>query len=109
MDRKKLPEQCFRPIAKRTTVYLPAKFKLQKPTLEINDKLHLLSNLLSKDTGNICPDFIFDAFKPIRKTDQHLISYQIILQDNHRLALGKIPQQTGLSVSKLIEYCFYND
>lgn len=67
MDRKKLPEQ------------------LQKPTLEINDKLHLLCSLLSKDTGNICPDFIFDAFKPILKTDQHLKSYQIILQDNHRL------------------------
>lgn len=109
MDRKKLPEQRFRPIAKRTTIYLPAKIKLQKPTLEINDKLHILNSLLYEDTGTICPNLIFNAFKPILKTDQHLKSYQIILQDNHRLALGKFRQQTGLSVSKLVEYCFYTD
>lgn len=38
MNRKSLPEQALRAIAKRTTIYLPSKFKLNKPTQEINEE-----------------------------------------------------------------------
>lgn len=106
MQRKTLPEQRFKPLAKRTTIYLPDKFKLQKPTLEINEQLYLLNTLFPANTDTICPEYIFNTFKIIRKTDQYFKSYQIILQDNHRLTLAKIRQQTGLTVSKLVEYCF---
>lgn len=104
MDRKTLVEQRFKPIAKRSTIYLSAIFKLQKPTSEINEKLNLLNTLILEDTGTICPTFIFlIPLKHFAKRN-YFKSYQIILQDNHRLIFAKIRQQTGLTVSK--QYCF---
>ncbi|WP_153722645.1 hypothetical protein [Sporosarcina cascadiensis] len=42
MDRNAAVELPLRPIAKRTTVYLPASIKISKPTAEINEKLDKL-------------------------------------------------------------------
>ena len=106
MNRKSLPEQPLRSVAKRTTVYLPAKINLQKPTFEINEKLNFLSSLFSDNTEVVRPDVIFATFLPLLDRKEELKSYQIIIKDNHRNTFAEIRRQTGLTISMLAEYCF---
>ena len=106
MNRKALPKQPTKAIAKRTTIYLPENIKLQNPTSEINEKLHHLKALFTNGPDSICNEFIFDTFKLFNSKEQPVKSYQIVIQENHRYTLASIRQQTGLTVSKLVEYCF---
>lgn len=106
MSRKSLPEQSLRAIAKRTTIYLPATFKLDKPTDEINEKLNLLNNLFFNGNSMVSIDYIFATFNSLIENKGDKKSYQILINDNHRLTLAILRQQTGLTISKLTEYCF---
>ena len=106
MNRKSLPEQPLRSVAKRTTVYLPTKFTLQKPTFEINEKLNFLGSLFNDNTEVVRPNDIFATFLPLLDRNEELKSYQIIIKDNHRNTLAEIRRQTGLAISLLTEYCF---
>lgn len=106
MNRKSLPEQPIRSIAKRTTVYLPATFSLQKPTFEINAKLNFLSTLFSDNTEVVCIENIFATFRPLLDKNEEMKNYQIIIKDSHRNTLAEIRRQTGLMISLMTEYCF---
>ncbi|GKV64848.1 MULTISPECIES: hypothetical protein [unclassified Sporosarcina] len=89
MGRKVAVELPLRPIAKRTTVYLPAFIKTSKLLAEINEKTDKLGILF-------CPE---------KKT----AAYQIAITESHRSVLALIRQQTGLSVSQLVTYFFEVD
>jgi len=106
MNRKALPIQPFRTIAKRTTIYLPTKFKLVKPTSEINGKLDKLDTLFANSTKEVCIHTTFSTFNPLLAKREYANSYQIIIDEKHRQTLARIRQQTGLSISQLTNYCF---
>ncbi|MCM3636856.1 endonuclease [Sporosarcina luteola] len=107
MDRKSLPSNPLRTIAKRTTIYLPTSYRMAKPTAEINEKLSALSSLYKDPfTHTVCPDHIFHTFKSIMQQQEKVNSYQIVIEQQHRVDLAKIRQQTGLTISQLAEYCF---
>ncbi|WP_438296403.1 endonuclease [Sporosarcina sp. FA15] len=106
MNRKALPVQSLRPIAKRTTIYLPTKFKLLKPTTEINEKLDKLHTLLDDSKKELCIHNIFLIFNPLLANRGDVKGYQIIINENHRYTLASIRQRTGLTISQLTKYCF---
>ncbi|MCG7344359.1 endonuclease [Sporosarcina sp. ACRSL] len=107
MDRKILPTQPLRTIAKRTSIYLPTTYKIEKPTVEINMKLSTLSSLYKDPfTRTVCLDHIFHTFHPLIRKQEKTIGYQIVIEQQHRTDLAKIRQQTGLTVSQLADYCF---
>lgn len=106
MNRKALPVQPLRPIAKRTTIYLPEKFKLLKPTSEINVKLDKLDTLFANSKKEVCIHTIFSTFNPLLAHREDAKSYQIIIDENHRHTLARIRQRTGLTISQLTKYCF---
>ncbi len=101
-----MPVQPLRPIAKRTTIYLPATIKLTKPTAEINEHLKHLHDLLSTSEEQICIATIHKLFSPILETKSEMNSYQIVIQQEHRKKLAVIRQRTGLTVSDLVRWCF---
>jgi len=106
MNRKALPVQPLRPIAKRTTIYLPEKFKLLKPTSEINVKLDKLDTLFANSKKEVCIHTTFSTFNPLLAYREEAKSYQIIIDEDHRHTLARIRQQTGLTISQLTNYCF---
>ncbi|MBO0601195.1 endonuclease [Sporosarcina sp. E16_3] len=106
MNRKALPIQPIRPIAKRTTIYLPEKFKLVKPTSEINLKLDKLDTLFANSKKEVCIHTTFSTFNPLLSHKENANSYQIIIDEKHRQTLARIRQQTGLTISQLTNYCF---
>jgi len=106
MNRKALPVQPLRPIAKRTTIYLPEKFKLLKPTSEINVKLDKLDTLFANSKKEVCIPTTFSTFNPLLAQRENTKSYQIIIDENHRQTLAEIRQQTGLTISQLTNYYF---
>lgn len=106
MNRKALPVQPLRPIAERTTIYLPAKFNLMKPTSEINKKLNKLHTLFGDSQQVVSIHKAFGKFNALKENREKLRGYQIVIDDNHRKTLASIRQQTGLTISLLCEYCF---
>lgn len=93
MNRKALPIQPLRPIAKRTTIYLPATYQIEKPTAEINEKLSsLLSLFIDPITNSVCNGYIFRTFQPLRLQQIEVSSYQIVIREEHRLNLARIRQ-----------------
>ncbi|GKV64843.1 MULTISPECIES: endonuclease [unclassified Sporosarcina] len=106
MDRKAAVEMPLRPIAKRTTVYLPASIKISKPTAEINEKLDKLNTLLCAEKKTVCQLTIFNIFQQVSGVAVETAAYQIVISEVHREVLAMIRQQTGLSVSQLVTYCF---
>jgi len=106
MARKGLPNQPIQSIAKRTTIYLPIKYKLIKPTAEINEKLNNLSLLIDPTNNKICSKNIFSIFRHRLAEADDTKGYQIVIAEHHRHALANIRQQTGLTISQLVEYCF---
>lgn len=107
MVRKWLPNQPIHPIAKRTTIYLPTEYLLIKPTAEINTKLDNLTLLLNPSTQKVCPENIFSIFHNRLAKKENIEGYQIIIDEHHRHSLANIRQQTGLTISKLTEFCFW--
>ncbi|WP_052483933.1 hypothetical protein [Bacillus sp. OxB-1] len=107
MARKTIREQPLKPIAKRTTIYLPSSYEIARPTKEINEKLSKLNTLfLDMETKSICRESIFHLFYPLLNQTTSMKSYQIIIHDDHKTALQRIRQLTGLTVSQLVGYCF---
>lgn len=106
MTRKWLPNQPTRPIAKRTTIYLPTKYLIRKPTAEINDKFNHLNRLIDPLTKKTCPENIFFLFQHRKKKQDEVNGYQIVIDTQHRNLLAYIRQQTGLTISQLAAYCF---
>lgn len=106
MKRKSLPNQPIQSIAKRTTIYLPIKYKLIKPTAEINEKLHNLNLLLDPTTKRVCPKKIFLTFQHQLTETEDTKGYQIVITEHYRQWLASIRQQTGLTISQLVQYCF---
>lgn len=109
MQRKAMPVQPLRPIAKRTTIYLPETIKLTKPTSEINERLKYLGHLFNNTEETIRIPIIYNTFVPIIEENTPAKSYQIIIQENHREKLAMIRQQTGLAVSLIVRWCFESD
>lgn len=106
MNRKALSVLPLRTIAKRSTIYLPEKFKLLKPTSEINVKLDKLDTLFANSKKEVCIHTTFSTFNPLLAQRENANSYQIIIDENHRQTLAIIRQQTGLTISQLTNYCF---
>ncbi|WP_301107838.1 endonuclease [Sporosarcina sp.] len=106
MYRKAAVELPLRTIAKRTTVYLPASIKFFKPTAEINEKLDKLNALFCAEKKTVCQVTIFNIFQQVSIVAVDTVAYQIVLSEAHREVLAMIRQQTGLSVSQLVTYCF---
>jgi len=106
MTRKWLPHQSAQSIAKRTTIYLPIKYKVIKPTAEINEKLDNLNLLLKPSTKKVCPENIFTTFHHRLTRIEDTKGYQIVIAEHHRRLLASIRQQTGLTISQLAQYCF---
>lgn len=107
MIRKMISSLPLRTVAKRTTIYLPTSYRLEKPTSEINEKLSALSSLYKDPfTRTVCPNHIFHTLQPFIQKQVKVNGYQIVIEQQHRTVLAKIRQQTGLTVSQLVEYCF---
>ncbi|WP_340740545.1 hypothetical protein [Sporosarcina sp. FSL K6-5500] len=104
-----MPEQPLRPIAKRTTIYLPERFILDKPTFEINDKLNTLCTFFHHSNTLVSVPVTFEKFNPFLAKKESVTGYQIVIDKNHRETLARIRQQTGLTISQLAEYCFRNE
>lgn len=107
MKRKAATMLPLKPIAKRTTVYLPSTINLRKPTAEINNKLVKLHLLLCGEKKSVCLQTIFKEFEHLLAVqDTKTVGYQIVIQEPYRDLLARVRQQTGLSVSLLVSYCF---
>lgn len=106
MQRKAMIELPLRPIAHRTTIYLPDSIKLEKPTAEINAQLKQLNRLLCPEGKIHFHSSVFKEFQKVNLEPSDSIAYQIVIQEKHRLILAQLRQQTGLTVSQLVEYCF---
>ena len=107
MSRKAAIMLPLKPIAKRTTVYLPSTIYLRKPTAEINEKLVKLYSLLCEEKKSVCLHTIFKEFEHLLSVeDTKTVGYQIVIQERYRDLLASVRQQTGLSVSLLVSYCF---
>lgn len=94
------------PKPKRTTIYLPGKITLLKPTYEINHKLKSLPNLLKivKDHENYLYHFqkYFIHIKNIKNTKP----YQIIIDQKYWHYINSIKLLTGLNNSQIVSICF---
>ncbi|MFZ0446163.1 MAG: endonuclease [Bacillus sp. (in: firmicutes)] len=90
----------------RTSIYLPAKITLKKPTYEINEHLCSLSQLYlqlnnQEDYLNYYKKY-FLHIAAIKSTK----SYQISIEPRYRYELQKIHQLTGLNNSQIVTLCF---
>lgn len=103
MQRKRQLQQKIKPIAKRSTIYLPVDIQLTKPTSEINkqfEKLPLLLELLQNPT-----DF-FKKASLIKNNSTHTKPYQIEIKHIYKEQLIKLKHETGLNISQLTNHCF---
>lgn len=106
MPRKLPIELPVRPIAKRTTIYLPTSINITKPTVEITEKLEKLSGLRCPKGKITCHSTLFKEFQQQSGGQAQMSAYQIIIQEPYRKTLANIRQKTGLTVSQLVAYCF---
>ncbi|MDV6376979.1 hypothetical protein ORD22_01710 [Sporosarcina sp. GW1-11] len=107
MERKAAVMLPLKPIAKRTTVYLPSTINLRKPTAEINEKLVKLYSLFCLEKKSVCLHTIFKEFEQLASIKHTMAAgYQIVIQEPYRDLLAKVRQQTELSISLLVNYCF---
>lgn len=102
MSRKKRHDHQVKPIAERTTVYLPDCLVLTKPTEEINRqylKLPLIIEVAKSREEFFRHNLVSHQNLPTKP-------YQIKIFPSYRDSLQKLKQQTGLTVSQLTYYCF---
>lgn len=101
MNRKKRPKCRVKPIAARTTVYLPDDIVLAQPTKEINNQYRKLPLIIEAAKNQ-------DEFFRQNVASQQIPtkSYQIVIHPNYKESLQKLKQQTGLTISQLTTYCF---
>lgn len=90
---------------KRTTVYLPEKLNLTKPTSQINSKLQvklpILINLVEGSKSMI------ELQERLLPTIQPTKSYQIVLSAEILFLIDRIQQLTGWKKSEVASTCFY--
>lgn len=107
MARKSAVILPLRPIANRTTIYLPETIQLQSPTKDIHIALRYLNFLYQeKQTKVICHERLFQTLRPITEVTTSTSSYQISIQEPYKSELAYLRQRTGLTVSELIIWCF---
>ena len=106
MERKAFHLPPLKPIAKRTTIYLPQEIELQRPTREINDKLQNWSGLFNNIGEVSVQDSVILYTLKQRINPQPMKSYQLCIEDHYRELLAKLRQQTGLTISELVTLCF---
>ncbi|QHJ69584.1 endonuclease [Planococcus halotolerans] len=101
MNRKKRPTHRVKPIAARTTVYLPDEIILAKPTKEVNSQYSKLPLIIeaAKNQDEFFRQNIASHQIPTK-------SYQIVIHPNYRESLQELKLQTGLTVSQLTTCCF---
>ena len=103
MARKKPVQRNMRPIAKRSTIYLPEDLILKKPTFEINDqyeKLAILQELLQDHTN------FFKMTNSVKSTTTHTKPYQIEIMERYKAQLIKLKLETSLNISQITTHCF---
>lgn len=97
----------LRPIANRTTIYLPETIQLTSPTKEIHEALkHLHLLFKNKQSQSICYKSLFNTLQPILESTTPTKSYQINIREPYKTDLAYLRQQTGATVSELVEWCF---
>lgn len=109
MLRKMPTNTHLKSLAKTTTIYLPSSLQLKKPTYEINTqlaKLKELYNYVNNREGHIQ---FFKQYCQWASKKTVTSPYRIIINHDHKVYLSKIKQNTGLSNSKIIEWCFQNE
>lgn len=103
MARKKPFQRNMKPIAKRSTIYLPADLILEKPTSEINDqyeKLAIIHELLQDYSR------FFKMASSVKSTTIHTKPYQIEIKERYKTQLIKLKLETGLNISQITNHCF---
>ncbi|WP_153722632.1 hypothetical protein [Sporosarcina cascadiensis] len=68
-----------------------------------------LSVLLCAEKKTVCQLIFFNIFQQVPTVVVDTATYQIVISEAHRRVLAVIRQQTGLSVSQLVTYCFEKD
>ncbi|WP_158541056.1 hypothetical protein [Sporosarcina sp. BI001-red] len=106
MNRKAYRLPPIKPIATRTTIYLPQQILLRQPTREINKQLAALSCFHNHEDSFAIKDSDLVAIITNRKNKQPTKSYQISIQEEYKVALARLRQQAGLTISELVAYCF---
>ncbi len=106
MERKAYHLPPLKSIANRTTVYLPKHLKFQQPTRKINEQLIKLSSSYNNKEHFLLEDSHILEILLQRKNREPVQPYQISINSEYRDALAKLRQQTGLTISELITYCF---
>ncbi|MCM3756438.1 endonuclease [Sporosarcina aquimarina] len=106
MERKAHLLPPLKPIANRTTVYLPKRFELHHPTREINEQLTTLSSFNDYKCSLAIKDSDILQILLQRKNRQPTKPYQVSINYEYRDSLAEIRQHTGLTISELITYCF---
>ena len=103
MARKKLPPRNMKPIATRSTIYLPRDLILQKPTSEINnqyEKLSILQELFQDHTN------FFKMASSVKNRAIHTRPYQIEIKERYKDHLISLKHETGLNISQITTHCF---
>lgn len=107
MNRKALVPLPLRPIANRTTIYLPETIPLTSPTQDIHQALkHLRLLFKNEQAKSICPKTLFQTLRPITEDTIPTKSCQISIQEPYKNNLAYFRQQTGATVSELAAWCF---
>ncbi|REB08865.1 endonuclease [Sporosarcina sp. BI001-red] len=104
MSRKAHYPIPIKPIANRTTVYLPQDFKLIRPTQEINDSLRHLSIEYGNISGTEMNDLIILQILKQRWKQSTKKPYQIKIPEEYRVWLAQLRQTTGLTISELVTH-----
>jgi hypothetical protein len=103
MARKKPFQRNMKPIAKRSTIYLPTDLILEKPTSEINDqyeKLPILQELLQDRIS------FFKMASSVKSTTIPIKPYQVEIKERYKTQLTKLKLETGLNISQITNHCF---
>jgi hypothetical protein len=90
----------------RTTIYLPNTIHLTKPTAEINKQLqhlHVLQGIVTDRTRYINFYQVEIAHSRSMKNTK---GYQIVIHEQYNNQLQSIENQTGLTISQIINICF---
>lgn len=104
MERKYILNKPQRKLPQRTTIYLPEKIRLNKPTKEINVTLENLNFNLMSGANNHKEPFLY--LKELSLDKIPTKPYQVMIKQEHGKVLIELKQQTGLTISSLVAYCF---
>lgn len=91
--------------SKRTTIYLPALFKLKLPTKEINEQLSILTTLYDEiKRERFYSNVLLNTVEEL--STQELKPYQIMIKPGNMELCLIMKSITGLNMSQLSSLCF---